>query len=177
MQHSPEQTELPELTESQEMYLKTIFLLLQQRQAARVKDIADELGVNKPSVTAALRNLAALELVNYKPYGSVSLTGTGEAAAAGIIEKYRTLMGFFTKVLGVEPDVAESEACQMEHRISGKVFDRLMAFVEYYETCPHKKVRWNPRMDRFCAQPEQDCIQCPTGGLLSPRVSIAGTES
>lgn len=142
------------------MYLKTIYLLLQRYQVARVKDIADELNVNKPSVTAGLRTLSALQLVNYKPYGTVTLTDHGEQTASDIIEKYRTLKDFFSKVLGVEQTIAESEACQMEHRISGQVFDRLLAFVEYYETCPHEKVRWNPHMGRFCAQPEQDCIRC-----------------
>ncbi|WP_169313581.1 metal-dependent transcriptional regulator [Spirochaeta africana] len=163
-----------ELSESQEMYLKTIFLLLQRYQAARVKDIADELEVNKPSVTAALRNLAGLELVNYKPYGTVSLTDRGVTTAREIIAKYRTLKDFFTKVLGVEETEAESEACHMEHRISGKVFDRLMAFVEYYETCPHEKVRWNSRLERFCAQSDQDCQRCSTATPVVPLQFPAG---
>ncbi|MFW5801393.1 MAG: metal-dependent transcriptional regulator [Spirochaeta sp.] len=149
-----------DLTESQEMYLKTIYLLQMRDKAARVKDIADELSVNKPSVTAALRNLSAMELVNYRPYDVVTLTPLGKQTAGDIIAMYSTLKDFFVKVLGIENTVAEAEACQMEHRISSKVFDRLFRFVEYYENCPHEKVRWNVALNRFCTQSEDGCRLC-----------------
>lgn len=148
------------LSESQEMYLKAIYIIQVRKKAARVKDIAEELGVNKPSVTAALRVLSGLELVNYQPYDLITLTQRGEEAARAILAKYRALKDFFEKVLGVSPDTAEAEACQMEHRISEDVFERLLHFVDYYETCPHEKVRWNPVLNRFCTLSEDNCQRC-----------------
>lgn len=148
------------LSESQEMYLKSIHIIQQQKGAARVKDIAEELGVNKPSVTAALRNLSAIGLVNYRPYDLITLTESGVTTARDIIAKYSTLRDFFHKVLGVEGAVAEAEACQMEHRISEKVFDRLLRFVEYYDSCPHEKVHWNEVLQRFCTHDEENCRHC-----------------
>ncbi len=123
------------LTESMEMYLKAIYLIEQRKRAARVTDIAHELEVIPSSVSAALRTLSKLDLINYTPYDIVTLTPQGLDVAEQIMRKYDALRGFFIKVLGVEESIAESEACQMEHRISDVVFDRLLSFVQCYEQC------------------------------------------
>lgn len=148
------------LTESMEMYLKAIYLIEQRKRAARVTDIARELGVIPSSVSAALRTLAKLELINYTPYDIVTLTPQGLDTAEQIMQKYDALRDFFAKVLGVEESVAESEACQMEHRISEEVFDRLLNFVHYYEQCPYERIRWDERIGYFCSRNEAHCAHC-----------------
>ena len=148
------------LSESLEMYLKAIYIIEQRKRAARVTDIANELGVINASVTGALRTLSKKGLINYAPYDLITLTDDGRETAEHIIEKYRALKDFFVKVLGVDQETAESEACQMEHRISEMVFDRLLQFVRYYETCPFEKVRWNEKLGYFCSHAERDCDYC-----------------
>jgi len=149
-----------ELSESQEMYLKAIYLLVQETHGARVRDIAKNLGVNMPSVTSALKHLAAVGLIHYKPYEMVRMTEKGEATAQDIMNKYQTLKNFFQGVLGIEEKTAESEACQMEHKISQEVFHRLLRFVEYYQSCPYEKVHWNPQAQIFCTLDEEKCRGC-----------------
>ena len=49
-----------------EDYLEAIFNLVAEDRVARVSDIADRMGVQKPTVTGVLRHLADHCLVNYK---------------------------------------------------------------------------------------------------------------
>ncbi len=155
------------------MYLKAIYVIEQRKKAARVTDIAHELGVINASVTGALRTLSKKGLINYAPYDLITLTEEGAAVAEHIVEKYRALKDFFIKVLGVDQETAEAEACQMEHRVSEVVFDRLLQFVRYYETCPFEKVRWNDKLGYFCSHAERDCDYCET----HPGGSAATTQN
>lgn len=151
-----------ELTESLEMYLKAIYLVEQRKKAARVTDIAAELGVMGSSVTAALRTLRDRGLINYSPYDLITLTDSGLDQAREIVRKYGALKDFFVKVLGMDEQSAEEDACHMEHRVSATLFERLSKFVHYYETCPLEKVRWNERIGYFCARDGSECEQCQT---------------
>ncbi len=148
------------LSESLEMYLKTIYQIEQKKKAARVTDIAHELGVINSSVTGALRTLSNRGLINYAPYDIVTLTDDGEQLARDILEKYTTLRQFFIKVLGMDEQTAEADACQMEHRVSATLFNRLSRFVQYYESCPFEKVRWNEAIGYFCTRNQDGCDLC-----------------
>lgn len=152
--------DIAHLSESMEMYLKAIHLIEQRKRAARVTDIAHELGVIPSSVSAALRALSKLGLVNYAPYDIVTLTPQGLEVAEQIMRKYDALRDFFVKVLGVEESTAESEACQMEHRISEAIFSRLLSFVDYYEQCPYERIRWDERVGYSCSRNEARCRHC-----------------
>ena len=50
------------LTESQEEYWKTIYLLEKNSEKVRVTDIADKLKITKPSVNKAMKNLKEIIL-------------------------------------------------------------------------------------------------------------------
>ena len=54
------------LSENLEDYLETILVLQNENAVARVKDIAQKLGVLSGTVTSALRTLAEKEMINYK---------------------------------------------------------------------------------------------------------------
>ena len=69
------------LTPSQEDYLEAVYRISEEKKAARAKDIADRLNVRASSVTAALRTLAALELVHYAPYDLITLLAGGQMGA------------------------------------------------------------------------------------------------
>ena len=69
------------LSASLEDYLEAILNLSGDRKVARSRDIAEALEVSRSSVTGALRTLAEKQLVNYKPYGYITLTDQGRALA------------------------------------------------------------------------------------------------
>jgi len=121
------------LTSSQEDYLEAILALIRQESVARVRDIAKRLGVGKSAVTAALKTLAKRELVNYDPYQFITLTEQGQAAAEQIDDKHVTLRRFLQRVLGLEHDVAEANACRMEHYADEAVLRRLRCLGEFMQ--------------------------------------------
>lgn len=145
---------LGSLSETMQMYLKTIHEIQAAKGAARVTDIAASLGVSKGSVTVALRALSERELVNYAPYDVITLTESGCTIAEELDHRYRILRDFFFTVLGIGEEKADDEACNLEHRISAELHDRLVGFVEYYQACARPKFRWNAQLSGFCEDPD-----------------------
>lgn len=121
------------LSASLEDYLEAIYNLSAQIQVARAKDIAQMLNVARASVTAALRTLSERELINYKPYGVITLTERGRKLAWKIVRRHEMLSYFFAQILGVEAAAAQKAACRTEHTLGPEVTSRLAAFVEFVQ--------------------------------------------
>ena len=102
------------LSASMENYLETIFILVRDYTVARSKDIADRLKVKRSSVTGALQTLKERGLVNYEPYGYVTLTETGTAVASKVLRRHEALRDFFVNVLSIDPAEADAAACRMD---------------------------------------------------------------
>lgn len=144
------------LSESMQMYLKAVHEFQMKKGAARVTDIASSLSVQKGSVSVALRSLSEKGYVNYAPYDVITLTEAGMKAAEELDRRYAILRDFFVSVLGLDEAKADDEACNLEHRISGELHDRLIGFVEYYQTCARPRFRWNAVLDGFCVDPDDE---------------------
>ena len=123
------------LSRSLEDYLEAIYNLKVRSQFARVKDIADTMNVKMPSVTEAIRSLAAKGLVKHAPYENVELTDGGLDRARGIVHRHMAVKEFLVNVLGLDPERAESEACGIEHAIQPDTLDRLLRFAEFARAC------------------------------------------
>jgi len=119
------------LSASLEDYLEAIFNLAGESNVARSKDIAESLGVAKPSVTGALKILAKKGLVNYRPYGYVTLTGSGVAEAARVARKHNIIKSFFVNILGIDAEVAQEAACKAEHALGSAIVSRLLDFTDF----------------------------------------------
>ncbi len=119
------------LSPNMEMYLKTILRLEQGDAPVGVKAIADSLGVTMPSVSEAVRNLKSRGLVEHVSYGKVRLSHNGRDMASAVDERFESLRQFFVEVLQVDADVAEGEACEIEHVVGHDTLMRMSAFVEW----------------------------------------------
>jgi DtxR family Mn-dependent transcriptional regulator len=117
-----------DLTASQEDYLEAILNVADRSGMARSTDIATELGVAKPSVTGALKLLAKRGLVNYKPYGCVTLTQSGESMAGRVAKRHEIIKSFFVNVLGVDAKIAQIAACKAEHLLGSVIISRMQNF-------------------------------------------------
>ena len=124
------------LSASLEDYLEAIFHIVEEKRAARPKDIAKRLEVGNSSVTGALKALADRKLVNYAPYDVVTLTTTGEEVARDVVRRHESLREFFIKVLAADGELAEEAACKMEHAVPAELIERFVSFVEFVEMCP-----------------------------------------
>jgi DtxR family transcriptional regulator, Mn-dependent transcriptional regulator len=143
---------MEKLSSSLEDYLEAIFVIAEDKGAARPKDIADRLNVKAASVTGALKHLAEKKLVNYAPYDVVTLTPAGKRIARVIAKKHRALLHFFTNVLDIPKEDAEEFACKMEHCIPDHVLERFVGFAEFVERCPNSGAIWQSKAKGyFCS--------------------------
>jgi Mn-dependent DtxR family transcriptional regulator len=119
-----------QISESGENYLEAIFLLGNEKKVIRVNEISRKMQVSMPSVHTALHLLAGQGLITHEHYGYVELTSKGRAAAQRIYASHTKLVAFFSGVLGVPPDIAERDACRIEHVISPQTLKRMTAFAK-----------------------------------------------
>lgn len=112
------------LTSSMEDYLEAVLILHQKHGSVRGVDIAVHLGVTKPSVSRAVKELSKSGHLVKNADGTLSLTELGLQFAEQIYEKHQ----FFTRQLieaGVPQDIAAQDACRLEHVISETSFQKL----------------------------------------------------
>ncbi len=150
------------LSASLEDYLEVIFHLEQSNRVARAKDIADQMNVQRASVTGALKALAARGLINYSPYSFITLTPSGRDIARGVIRRHKVLKEFFVNTLQLDPEDAEANACRIEHAIDPTAIERLVRFLEFISICPRTGTDWFDAFARFYKLGFQtsDCLAC-----------------
>jgi DtxR family Mn-dependent transcriptional regulator len=150
------------LSASLEDYLEVIFHLEQSNRVARAKDIADQMSVQRASVTGALKALAGRGLINYSPYSYITLTSAGRDIAREVIHRHKVLKEFFMNTLQLGPEDAEANACRIEHAIDPAAIERLVRFVEFMSICPRTGTDWFDAFARFCEVGLQtsDCQAC-----------------
>lgn len=129
------QAELPDhtLTKAGEDYLECIWRLATEQDPSgtapvRSVDIAEQLSVSKASVNKALTALRERGMIEQNRYGRVLLTEAGRDYGRITWQAHRALRAFLVSELGVEFNVADEEACLMEHALSN---DTLSRWIDY----------------------------------------------
>ncbi len=115
--------------ESEEMYLETILLLERRKSGVRSIDVVEELGYAKSSVSRAMGLLAGKGYISIDGAGDITLTAAGREKASGIYERHRVITKALMAV-GADRELAESNACRIEHVISDEMFGILKKYVE-----------------------------------------------
>ena len=113
-----------------EQYIETIDGIQKAKGYAKVVDVASSLDVGLPTVTEMFQKLSEADLINYEKYSGVTLTDKGQDMADNLAKKHNTLKEFLT-ILGVPEEVADDDACVMEHNVSSESLDRLHSFVNF----------------------------------------------
>src|SRR5688572_6889422 len=120
-----------------EDYLKTIYSLAADSEAASTSAIAHALGVAAGSVTGMLKRLSDQGLVEHVPYYGARLTVGGEEQAVGLIRRHRILEMFLVQVLGYTWDRVHEEADRLEHAVSDELIDRMAQVLGSPTVDPH----------------------------------------
>ncbi len=118
------------MTSSLEDYLEAVFVISQQRSNVRLTDIAEYLGVSKPSVNRAINTLTQNGYLEHVTYGDIQITPQGESYAANVLRRHKLIKQFLINTLGVDEKTAEHDACQMEHVMSSSTIDKLYDYLE-----------------------------------------------
>jgi Mn-dependent DtxR family transcriptional regulator len=116
--------------ESGENYLETILILKEKQGMVRSVDIARALNFSKPSVSRAVGILRENGYITVELNGEIELTPKGQEKADGIYERHRLLTEFLQRVSGVSAEIAEEDACRMEHIISEDTFQGIKRFMK-----------------------------------------------
>lgn len=116
--------------ESGENYLETILMLKGKKGVVRSVDIARELNFSKPSVSRAMGILRENGFIAMNPSGEIDLTDEGRAKAEAIYARHQLLTAFLQKVAGVTSEMAEENACRMEHILDQEVVDGIEQFMK-----------------------------------------------
>lgn len=124
-----------QINEAQENYLERILLLKHKKGYARSIDIAEALGVTKPSVSYAIKLLRENGYITMGQDNLIELTEAGMEIALTMMKRHMTLARIFMR-LGVDEETAYADACKIEHDISEQSFEALRQFAcEHLQTC------------------------------------------
>ena len=106
-------------TEAIEDYAKTIYALANREQGpVGTSALADGLGVSPGTVTAMLKRMDEMGLVEHEPYHGVALTESGERVALEVIRHHRLIESYLADALDMPWDQVHDEAEVLEHYIS-----------------------------------------------------------
>lgn len=116
-----------------EDYMKTIFIL-QKEGPVRGAYIAEQLNVNKATVSVSLKELEREGYCFRLKDRSVALTPKGMMIAKNIVERNTRIYELLVS-LGISEAVASRDACRIEHELSQESFCALIALGECRARC------------------------------------------
>ena len=116
-------------THREEDYLEAILHIVRRKGYARVGDIAKHLGCSAATVTEMFSRLDDRGLVNYEKYGGVTLTKEGERIGLEVDGRHKLIKSFL-ELLGVPADIADEDACEIEHSIHPETLEKLKSFID-----------------------------------------------
>jgi len=123
--------------ESTEEYLEAIYRLEHEGPGVTTSGLASELGVAAGSVSGMLKKLATDGYIEHRSRGEAKLTAKGLEIGVRVVRRNRLAERFLTDILGMSWDEVYHEACRLEHAISARVEERLVALLGDPKVCPH----------------------------------------
>lgn len=123
--------------EPQEMILLTVARAEENSQRITIDDLARELDLPRPLVSARLAPLLEQSQLQSLPDGSFALSATGRSRALALLRRHRLTERLFTDVLGLDWAQAHEEADRIEHEVSPEAEQQLATQLGEPDTCPH----------------------------------------
>lgn len=127
-----------------EDYVELIYVLEKKKNKVHTNDVANILSISPASVTEIFQKLSDEDYIIYEKYSGVRLTTKGKKIAVETKRKHDTLKSFLM-ILGVSEDIADEDACKIEHITNPETMKRFTKFVEFV-----KKINQEPKwLTRF----------------------------
>jgi DtxR family transcriptional regulator, Mn-dependent transcriptional regulator len=151
------------ISQSEDHYLRAIRDLRAELGYARISDVATRLNVSAPTVSNMVRHLQEHKLVQRDRARFIQLTQAGERLAKGVAGRKKVILAFLIDVLGMDAAVAERDACQIEHAVSGVMIDRLIDLIKFMGDSGQESSKAHEAFSKFrrsCSAGEQTCNEC-----------------
>ena len=124
-----------EILRASEDYLESMLMMKLKHGYIRSIDVAEHLGVTKPSVTYTTKRLRESGHITMDRDGLITLTPSGMEIATKMLDRHHTLTKFLVAI-GVDQKTAEQDACKIEHDISQQTYDAI---------CSHARANLQPK--------------------------------
>ncbi|MGA1873549.1 MAG: metal-dependent transcriptional regulator [Thermoplasmatota archaeon] len=124
-------------THREEDYLEAILHIVRKKGYARVGDIAKHLNCSAATVTEMFGRLGDRGLVNYEKYGGVTLTEKGEKIGVEVDGRHKLIKSFL-QMLGVSEEIADEDACEVEHSLHPETLEKLRDFLSEVNRDPKR---------------------------------------
>lgn len=126
------------LSQTKEDYLKAIHILSKTKNV-HGSDLADELGVSRPTVSVALKKLEKAGYILRGENHEILLSEKGSAIAEAVYERHSTFRNILEK-LGVGAETADRDACRLEHAVSQESFRALQQLMDLAGTGQSREI-------------------------------------
>lgn len=120
-----------------EDYLQEIYDLRQDGKTVIAARLAERIGVASPTAWATLQRMQRDGLVELRGRHDIYLTERGKQAAESIKRRHFLAERLLVDILGMDWADAHEEAHRIEHAVSPRVEERIMALLGNPTTCPH----------------------------------------
>ncbi|HOB05674.1 MAG TPA: metal-dependent transcriptional regulator [Propionibacteriaceae bacterium] len=125
------------LIDTTEMYLRTVYELLEEGIAPLRARIAERLHHSGPTVSETVARMERDGLLTVGPDRQIHLSDEGMRLAVGVMRRHRLAERLLTDVIGLDWHLVHEEACRWEHVMSDVVEARLVTLLEAPEASPY----------------------------------------
>ena len=126
-----------DLIDTTEMYLRTVYELLEEGVVPLRARIAERLHQSGPTVSQTVARMERDGLLVVDTDRTIKLTRTGAHLARDVMRKHRLAECLLTEIIGLEWGKVHDEACRWEHVISLDVEKRLIAILDTPTVSPY----------------------------------------
>jgi len=126
-----------DLIDTTEMYLKTVYELVEEGIVPMRARIAERLGHSGPTVSQTVARMERDGLIVVTGDRHLELTPEGNDKAMRVVRKHRLAERLLTDVVGLEWAYVHDEACRWEHVMSEQVERRLVEILDHPQRSPY----------------------------------------
>jgi DtxR family Mn-dependent transcriptional regulator len=156
-------------------YLKVIYSHTEwQSEPITPSQLAVRLALAPSSVTEMVKKLAALGLVEHRPYRAITLTPAGEERALAMVRRHRLVETWLVRDFAYGWDEVHDEAEVLEHALSDRLLAAIDAHLGYPVRDPHGDVI--PAADGSLRRPQAVRLDAATPGLTGTIVRISDRD-
>ena len=130
-------TSVSDLIDTTEMYLRTIYELVEEDIVPLRARIAERLHQSGPTVSQTVARMERDGLLTVEGDRHLELTEEGQLLATRVMRKHRLAERLLTDVIGLDWELVHAEACRWEHVMSETVERRLLELLDHPTESPY----------------------------------------
>jgi DtxR family Mn-dependent transcriptional regulator len=163
-----------DLIDTTEMYLRTIYELVEEDIVPLRARIAERLHQSGPTVSQTVARMERDGLLTVEGDRHLELTEEGQLLATRVMRKHRLAERLLTDVIGLDWELVHEEACRWEHVMSDTVEKRLLDLLGDPTESPYGNPI--PGLDELGGKPADEDfmagVQSLTAAATSERATV-----